>query len=219
MNKSPRFPMSYNEALHLLAACYEVEVNKRKRECVFDSYTVNHLVKMAKAATSESTKFGIILGGTFGNGKTTMMYAFRRAVNDIYNAGLFKESMGEYWRPQFEIYEAVDFEDIIKDRKEFKRISNLNMLGIDDLGVQKNKVFDWGNVVEPIKRLIEYRYSRQLFTFITTNQTRKQMSDDIADGRIDDRMEEMFHRIGFSSEVSYRSTVQVEALREVKDNK
>lgn len=200
--------MSESDALELLASCYMVEVNKRNRECVFDSYTVAHLEKLARVVTKPSTKFGIILGGTFGNGKTTMMYAFRRAVNELYNSGRMRDIMPQYWSPQMEIHEAVDFEELIKDRREFKRVASLNMLGIDDLGVQKNRVFDWGNVVEPIKRLIELRYNRQLYTVITTNQTRAEMARDIDDGRLEDRMEEMFHRIGFSSEISYRCTNQ-----------
>lgn len=203
-NSRFHFPVSENAALHILAACYETEVNRRNRECVFDRYTLSHLMKIARVLVQPSTKFGIILGGTWGNGKSTMMYAIRRAVNYLYDAGALKEIMPEYWKPEFEIYEAVEFEDMIKDRKEFKRVAGLNILGIDDLGVQKNKVFDWGNVVEPIKRLIEMRYNKQLYTVITTNQTRSQMKADIDDGRIDDRMEEMFHRIGFSSEISYR---------------
>lgn len=132
------------------------------------------------------------------------MYAIQKAVSVIDELGYFKRFMPARWRPHFEIHEAVDFEEIIKDRQQFKRVANIEILGIDDLGAQQNKVFDWGNVVEPIKRLLEHRYKHQLYTIITTNQTRAEMSRDINDGRIDDRMEEMFHRIGFSSEISYR---------------
>lgn len=198
----------------LLAASYETEVYKRNRVCRFDQYTLTHLSKIARIITRKSTKFGIILGGTYGNGKSTMMYAFRRAVRVIYETGGFRDIMPEHWRPEMEIIEAVDLEEIVKDRKEFKRIASLNLLGIDDLGVQKNKVFDWGNVLEPVKRLLEIRYNKQLFTVITTNQTRTQMSEDLDDGRIEDRMEEMFHRVGFSSEVSYR---KIQMDEQVKD--
>lgn len=203
-NSQFRLPLSEQEAFNLLAAAYETEVNIRNRKCRFDVYTLEHIAKVARVITKVSPKFGIILGGTWGNGKSTMLRAIKRAVNFVYQDGGFRGIMHEYWKPQFEIYEAVDFEDLIKDKKEFKRVASLNMLGLDDLGAQKNKVFDWGNVVEPIKRLIELRYNKMLYTVITTNQTRKAMSQDIADPRIDDRMEEMFHRIGFSPEVSYR---------------
>lgn len=206
--------MSENEALHLLAGCYEIEVNRRNRSCVYDRFTLSHLMKMAKIVTRVSTKFGIMLGGTWGNGKTTMMYAFRRAVNHIYNSGGFRDVMPEYWKPEFEIIEAEDLEEIVKDRKEFRRLASLRMLGIDDLGAQKDKVFDYGNVLEPVKRLIELRYNRQLFTFITTNQTKKDI-EEAYDERINSRLSEMFHRIGFSSEIDYRKMeVDVKSIKE-----
>lgn len=195
--------MTENEALHLLAACYETEVNVNNRECRFDSYTVKHLAKIAKAVTCDTDTFGMMFGGTYGNGKTTMLYAFRRAVVNLHNSGYLRDERYPYWEPQFEIYEAVDFADIVKDRKEFKRVCSLNMLGIDDLGVQQNKVFDWGNVQEPIKRVLEARYNKRLYTVITTNQPRKDREEQLGE-RIEARISEMFYKILFSPEVDYR---------------
>lgn len=160
-------------------------------------------MSMAKVMVKKSPKFGILLGGTWGNGKTTMMKAFRRAVNEVYNSGGFSGVMDEYWKPEFQIVEAEEFNEIARDRKEFKKYASIRMLGIDDLGKESARVMDYGTVLEPIKRLLEIRYSKQLFTFITTNKTRQQL-DNSFDGHIGSRLEEMFHRIGFSSEIDYR---------------
>ena len=199
-----RFPLSQNEAFYLLAACYEAEVNRRNIKCIFDTNTVSNLVKVADFITSDKPDYGLFLGGNYGRGKTIMMYAFRRAVNHLSDAGRFREIMGEYWKPQFEIYQAVDIVDIAKrDHREFKRICGLNMLGIDDLGVEEKEVKDYGNVMEPMMRLFEHRYNRQLFTVVTSNSTPKEQTEKFGE-RIADRLAEMFHVIYFKSEISYR---------------
>lgn len=203
-----RFPMSTNEALHLLAANFEVEVNKRGAECVFDQSTVNHLIAVARYATARRPKFGLMLGGDYGRGKTMMMYAFRRSVNYLHNAGKLRELMGQYWEPQFRIYQAVDLVDLAKeDKREFKRICGLNMLGIDDLGVEATKVMDYGSVMEPMMRLLEHRYNRQLFTMVTSNLTPAAIRERF-DERIGDRLAEMMHLVVFEPGLSYRRIPQ-----------
>lgn len=202
-----RFPMKKDEALHLLAACYMLEVEKRNLECVFTKDVVRHLNKVAAFITSDTPGFGLFLGGNVGRGKTIMMYAFRRAVNRLYDTGRLSEVIPyPLWRPQFEIHDAVDVVESIRDMSEFKRLRSLNMLGIDDLGVENVEITDFGTKMQPIMRLLEYRYNRQLFTVVTSNLTPAQMSERF-DPRIADRMREMFHVVGFQSERSFRATV------------
>ena len=159
---------------------------------------------VARFITRPKPDYGMFLGGVFGRGKTIMMYAFRRAVNHLYDAGSLRAVMGEYWKPNFEIYQAVDLIEIAKkDFHNFKRICGINMLGIDDLGVEAKEVKDYGDVMEPMMRLFEHRYNRQLFTVVTSNSTPSEQSEKFGP-RIADRLAEMFHIISFKSGISYR---------------
>jgi DNA replication protein DnaC len=83
-------------------------------------------------------------------------------------------------------------------------------LGIDDMGKEPKEVLDYGNVCNPVIDLIEYRYDKQLTTFITTNLPPKSDSEKKIVGidthygvRIADRFNEMIEKIVFN-DGSYR---------------
>lgn len=59
-----------------------------------------------------------------------------------------------------------------------------------------------GNICNPVIDLIEYRYDRQLTTFVTTNLAPEEFKDKY-DVRIADRFNEMIHKIVFQDE-NYR---------------
>ena len=73
--------MSAEDAATLLAAFYKIEVENRQRQFNFDANTQKNLLQLAEYITADAPRFGIMLSGTCGNGKTTMMYAFQRALN------------------------------------------------------------------------------------------------------------------------------------------
>lgn len=99
----------------------------------------------------------------------------------------------------------VDVRDILRvarDFDEFKSIRSARMLGIDDLGKEPAEIMDYGNIMSPVIELIEHRYANQLFTFITTNLTGKEIRAKYGD-RIADRFNEMLHIIVFR-DITYR---------------
>ena len=73
---------------------------------------------------------------------------------------------------------------------------------IEDIGREPTEMLDYGNVLNPIIDLIEYRYNNQLFTAITTNLTSEQISTKYG-RRIADRFNEMLEVIIFKNP-SYR---------------
>lgn len=83
------------------------------------------------------------------------------------------------------------------------------MLAIDDLGTEPTEVLDYGNVLSPVIDVIEHRYNKQLFTFITTNLVANSEDEKITTirkkygVRIADRFNEMLHVIIFK-DISYR---------------
>ena len=76
------------------------------------------------------------------------------------------------------------------------------MIGLEDIGREATEVMDYGNLISPIIEMIEYRYDHQLFTFITTNLTPKQLREKYG-SRIADRFNEMLEVIIFTNE-TYR---------------
>ena len=83
-------------------------------------------------------------------------------------------------------------------RKEFDVISRMDMLGIDDLGLEPKEIMSYGNVQTPLVDLLFKRYENQLFTIVTTNLTPKQIRALYGD-RIADRFNEMMKCIIFSN--------------------
>lgn len=69
--------MAYN---YLLTACM-AEVEYRHREFVYNDEVKSQLNQMAHWLTSDNSKFGILLCGECGNGKSTMLKAFQQLLN------------------------------------------------------------------------------------------------------------------------------------------
>ena len=196
-----RFNLSVSDAANLLTTFYKIEVENRYRKFTFDNNTQANLLNLAKYITSRAPRFGIMLSGTCGNGKTTLMYAFQRTLNFLANQNHFS-FMDEYFTPRMRICHACEITDLAHDIKAFTELKQRSMLGIDDLGTEPAEVLEFGNPIYPIVRLIEYRYDNQSFTFITTNLTPPEIRKKYGD-RIADRLNEMFHVIVFQ-DISYR---------------
>lgn len=206
-----RFNLPPQEALDLLTAAYQYEVLLRQRKFILDANTENNLVKLAEYVTLPSPKFGIMCCGTCGNGKTTLLYAFRRVVNYLQERRHFTFLDDEYTRFKagIPVFHAKEIVQIAKDYKAFKEIQSRPMLAIDDLGTEPTEILDYGNMLSPVVDLIEHRYNGQLFTFITTNLVASSKDDAAVTirkkygVRIADRFNEMLHVIVFK-DITYR---------------
>lgn len=202
-----RLKMTPQKAFDKLAFYYAKEVHRRNKEIIFDDQTINNLVAMAQYITDPKSKIGIMLCGTCGNGKTTMVMALRDLIYECSNKGEFdylKSAGGN--NAYFEVYlrfeDARDILEIYKDRKRYSELRSERLLAIDDLGKEPAEVLEYGNVTNPLIDLLEHRYLAQLFTAITTNLDGKQIREKYG-GRIADRFNEMLEVIVFQ-DISYR---------------
>lgn len=206
-----RFNLSTQDALDLLAAAYRIEVEARHREFIIDDNTERNLISLAEYITQPTPKFGVLCCGTCGNGKTTLLYAFQRVVNKLQDERHFRfmDSVNIPFVASMDVFKAKEIAQISKDQKRFRELMQRPMLAVDDLGTEPLEVFDYNNVNTPLIDLIDYRYSRQLFTFITTNLLAQSKNKDEMTirkrykDRIADRFNEMFHVIVFK-DISYR---------------
>lgn len=192
-----RFPLTPEQSYSVLLAAYKAEVSYRKHSFVALQECLDCIMAFAKKLTSENAKFGTMFCGTCGNGKTTLLYAFRAALGYLRDAKMFDEER------KITIMGAKDIALSSRDYATLKAIREYPMLAIDDLGREPKEIVEYGNILSPIVDLLEYRYNEQLFTLITTNLTPKEIKDRYGE-RMTDRFNEMFDKIIFTTG-SFRS--------------
>lgn len=194
--------MTIPQAVAILTAAYSAEIKFRQGVPQSDADTRENILALATFLTNPNHKFGVLLNGNVGNGKTTLMRAFQQATGYLVQRGYFDDLQPDNGFVGLVIKNARQIAQEAKDVKIDQRNRAAFMFGIDDLGTEPTEVVDYGNVLNPVIDLLEYRYTMQLFTFVTTNLTRDEIYEKYGD-RIGDRFREMFSVITFSHD-SYR---------------
>ena len=193
-----RLPMSEEQAYEYLLAANIAEVQYRYRDFIYNDFIEDQLRQVAKCLTANTAKFGIVLCGGCGNGKTTMLKALQNIVRrlDILKPNLSPNaghSSDNYY--DFTIANAMQIAQLRRtDYTKFCKLAQTDMLGIDDVGTEPAEVQDYGNIMCPIKELLTIRYDAQLFTAFTTNLEPKDLRQRYGD-RIADRLNEMMTKI------------------------
>ena len=70
-----RLPMSEEQAYEYILAAYITEVQYRYRRFIYNDFVEDQVKQVAQCLTASTAKFGIVLCGGCGNGKTTMLKA------------------------------------------------------------------------------------------------------------------------------------------------
>lgn len=200
----PRFrlPMTKEQAVQLMIAAYEAEVEFRHGTCRLDENTTKSINSLAECLTKQSPKFGLMFCGTCGNGKTTMLFALRSAISYLARAG-YIQTDNSTESSSLLVVDAKDIVSYAREPNEMKKLAARRMLAIEDLGKEAAEVLDYGNVINPAVDLLEKRYDNQLFTVITTNLRAREIREKYGD-RIADRFNEMLDVIIFKGN-SYRT--------------
>ena len=183
-----RLPVKLSESPELskaiLLGWYGTAVRERDVKFVIDSNTEDKIEKVVKWMY-ESKKRGLLLCGTLGNGKTTMLKALKNMLG--YGA----------------IYvEAQQVYEYFKKNQSLPTTAPYQVLLLDDLGVEPSSYNDFGEIRYPLTELLMNRYKMNLTTVIATNCTFEQLGETYGD-RLQDRMKEMFAMIKYT-EPSYR---------------
>ena len=183
------------QAFDVLASAYRIEVEKRRMEYVLTNELCSHLEDIARWMT-EGNGFGLALMGNVGNGKTTMAKALCGAVR---LAGF--DDNGETIAMRY-----IDSNQVTRMCREsyeqFHRLCQTKFLCLDDMGREPVEVRDYGNLLNPVVELVQYRYEQQLPLVITTNLDPEMINSRYGQ-RIADRFREMMHVVVFE-ENSYR---------------
>lgn len=205
-----RLPMSEEQAYEYLLAANIAEVQARYREFIFNSAIEEQLQQIAKCLTANTAKFGIVLCGGCGNGKTTMLKALQNLIRRLQirksnscSGNGFDSCYG------LTIVNAVQIAQLRKtDYNRFCHLAQTDLLGIDDLGTEPAEMQDYGNFMYPIKELLAMRYDAQLFTVFTTNLEPKNIRQRYGD-RIADRLNEMMTKIVYRNPTYRTDTMQM----------
>ena len=171
-----RLPFSKSDTVRVLLAGVKAEVERRDKTFIMSEALLTQTEQIAEWLTCDHSKFGLMLCGGCGNGKTTFVKAFQQILN------------------KFEI--KVDYD-------EWRSLCYKRMLAIDDFGTEPLEVMDYGNVLYPLPELLMTRYERHLFTIITTNLTPQEIRPRYGD-RIADRLNDMVGKVIFANS-TYRT--------------
>ena len=190
--------MSVDESEEYIRGAFEAQVELRGGAVQYDEMTVRNLRLVAETLAGDSHKFGLLLAGTCGNGKTTMMRAVQSVVmllnNTYYNRS--GQCIGN------RLLEAKDIAQLSDKDGQLTAYQTIPLLFLDDLGREPTEVMRYGNVTSPITELLEYRYNQRLTTIVTTNLEPSEIREKYGD-RIADRFNEMFVVVRYTG-VSYR---------------
>lgn len=193
-----KLPMSVDDAEQYIRGAFEAQVELRGGAVQYDEMTTSNLRKVAETLAGDSHKFGLLLAGTCGNGKTTTMRAVQSVVmllnNTYYNR--FGQRIGN------RLLEAKEIAQLSGNPEQLTAYQTIPLLFLDDLGREPTEVMRYGNVTSPITELLEYRYNQRLTTIVTTNLEPSEIREKYGD-RIADRFNEMFVVVSYTG-VSYR---------------
>lgn len=204
-----RLPMNKDKAYEFLLAAVIAEVQFRYRKFVYNEFIDDQLRQMAKWLTIVTPKFGIVLCGGCGNGKTTMLKALQNLIRrlQIRKPTATTESLyGAYYGVT--IVDALQITQLCKaNHTKYSELAQDDMLAIDDFGTEPVEVMDYGNIMTPVIDLLTKRYEAQLFTIVTTNLDPKDIRKRYGD-RIADRLNEMMAKIVYRNPTFRMDEVQ-----------
>jgi DNA replication protein DnaC len=180
-------------AFEILKATYRDCVERREQDFVEDREVIDKITKAAAWLCANKKKFGLLLSGGVGNGKTALANAICTMLETITKTN---RSLAPF---EFRRVSAIELSNIaIGDSERFAKTKRCEYLLIDDIGAEPVMVKNYGNEISAVVELIYDRYDSRLFTIATSNLNDKQLAERY-EIRIFDRITEMFNKIGFKN--------------------
>ena len=193
---SKRFPFTLKEdtCKSFLEKAYIQEAGIDK----LDDYAETHIAQMCHWLLN-SNKWGVMLMGSVGNGKTTLLNATINLLQTAYSNS--KTESGLKMAVTISNTTAKDLTNAARKGQEIYN-SDIVVCGIDDMGEEPKEIQSYGNLITPIVDIIEERYAKRQITLITTNLDADGIKNKYG-ARVADRLREMMQIITFTN-ASYR---------------
>lgn len=214
-----RLPYTPRQVYAMLLAACQSEVASRHRRFVASDEYLRHIADIARWLTSEGdTTFGLFLCGNRGNGKTTLVKAMKSLYNFLHSDEGYSTREDRFPFYGFEIISAKELvllaksynnrtKDNAAEVARYKRLSNVEVLCIDDLGTEPRESLNYGDYVNAAMDMVNYRYEEQLCTMATSNLAADEIRQ-YYDERFADRFREMMRIVDFGNETSFRTIKQ-----------
>lgn len=138
-----------------------------------------------------SRRWGLLLTGGIGTGKTTLAKALLRTYLRC-DVWLYPPNIKE-----LTANEAVRIASYYPARWE--EVLNSEFLIIDDIGTEPTEVKSYGMAITPIQEVLQYRYEKRSKTILTSNLSAEEIASRYGE-RVADRFKEMFAIIHFTGE-------------------
>lgn len=190
-----RLRLTTADATEALAYAYKRMVEVRDKTYRYDDNLINAIRQVGQCLTSDNRqKYGMLLCGLCGNGKTTLLKAIQLLVARLEQR--INEEYSKEW--SLKVMDATQITNMaLDDRTGFEELCRFPLLAIDDLGTEPPTVLYYGSKRCPVAELLRYRYENRLYTIISTNLTPSQIKE-VYTERVSDRLNEMATRIVFT---------------------
>ncbi len=193
--------LSYNAIMaRLNFRCHELVKMRGHKLCETEDYK-RAIRGVAEVLCSESPRYGLMLCGQCGNGKTTLLRALSHLVSDFILSGTQIDTMC--------VFTYVTAQDIVdayeNNRDKYNELKWRRHLIIDELGSETPEIDSYGTKFQPLKELLFARYTDMLFTAVGTNVSIDGIAERYGDSRLADRLHEMYDETTITmTEESYR---------------
>lgn len=203
ISKRERFciPIAVNSLIAALTRAYNTEVFARGNE--LQDIPNASIEKCSQWLAQKDGRVGLLLYGTVGTGKTTMLNAICRVINTFAKPEYGEVTIDDDRSAAVKVIRAKDVIAAWQENKiRFSQMCRCELLAIDEFGVEAIDVNTYGNTNEPIIDLLSTRYDKQKCTIISSNLDIETIGDRYG-ARLQDRFVEMFKTIAFTGK-SYR---------------
>lgn len=203
ISKRERFciPIAVNSLIADLTRAYNTEVFARGNE--LQEIPNAAIEKSSQWLAQKDGRVGLLLYGTVGTGKTTMLNAICRVINTFAKPEYGEVTIDDDRSVAVKVIRAKDVIAAWQENKiRFSQMCRCELLAIDEFGVEAIDVNTYGNTNEPIIDLLSTRYDKQKCTLISSNLDIETIGDRYG-ARLQDRFVEMFKTIAFTGK-SYR---------------
>lgn len=165
-----------------ILSSYQLAVESRSNSLILDEPTRRHIDAVARWITV-SDKRWLLLSGPNGNGKTTMLVALRKLL-----------------RARFVTAQELELKAL--GRCSLEEYYLAHVLIIDDIGKESENILVYGTPVPVIANVFRRRYSRNLVTIVSSNNSIEELAERYGDD-VSDRFSESMCVLNFTNQ-SYR---------------
>ena len=188
--------LSTEELTEILTVLYQGVVEDRGNvfRDINETEMANNIEAVAKWMTGSRLNTSLLLQGTPGSGKTSLMHALYSLYHYYYGGSTYKctaKMINDNYQSKLD-----------KERSFYDEFKKADYLFLDDLGTEPDKFKDYGVDYTPIPELIYERYEKQRVTVISTNLSDSMLMSRYGK-RVIDRFDEMCQKIVFLAP-SYR---------------